>query len=161
MVIAKHLEKNLVLSVVKLADEIHRFRNSISEKYGLTSQQWLILLYIADDPNIPKVNGQTGQKTILASELADALRTSRPNITNLVNQLLKKGFVEQIKDHKDNRRKVLQLTERGIQVLNEIEPLRDKYTSELFEHLNPDDLEKMNEMIESCLVRINSGQIRI
>jgi DNA-binding MarR family transcriptional regulator len=161
MVITKHLEKNLVLAIVKLADEIHRFRNSISEKYDLTSQQWLILLYLADDPNIPKMNGQAGQKTILASELADALRTSRPNITNLVNQLLKKGFVHQVKDNKDNRRKVLQLTSKGTHVLDEIEPYRDRYTTRLFEHLDPSDLEKMLEIVEGCLHRINSGQVRI
>jgi len=161
MVIAKHVEKNLVLSVLKLADEIHRFRNAISEKYGLTSQQWLILLYLADDPNIPRVNGQATQKTLLASELAESLHTSRPNITNLVNQLLKKGFVHQIKDHKDNRRKVLQLTARGVQVLDDIEPMRDKYTNQLFEHLDPGDLEKMSEIIESCLAKISSGEVKI
>ena len=43
MFILKHIEKNLALSIIKLADELHRFRNAISEKYGLTSQQWLIL----------------------------------------------------------------------------------------------------------------------
>ena len=161
MVITKQVEKNLVLSILKLADELHRFRNAISEKYGLTSQQWLILLYLADDPNLPKVNGQAGQKTILASELAESLHTSRPNITNLINQLLKKGFVHQIKDHKDNRRKVLQLTARGVQVLDEIEPNRDKYTNQLFEHIDPADLDRMGDIIESCLQKINSGEIKV
>ena len=161
MVITKQVEKNLVLSILKLADELHRFRNAISEKYGLTSQQWLILLYLADDPNLPKVNGHAGQKTVLASELADSLHTSRPNITNLINQLLKKGFVHQVKDHKDNRRKVLQLTTRGVQVLDEIEPNRDKYTNQLFEHIDPADLDRMGDIIESCLLRINSGEIKV
>jgi DNA-binding MarR family transcriptional regulator len=159
MVISKQVEKNLVLSIIKMANEIHRFRNAISEKHGLTSQQWMILLYLVSDPNIPKYDGISDQKTVLASELAEALHTSRPNITNLVNQLLKKGFLEQVKDEKDNRRKVLKLTAKGLDMLHETEPRRDKYTRQLFEHLEPADVEKMSEMLESCLARISAGEI--
>lgn len=161
MFISKHIEKNLVLSIIKLADELHQIRNAITEKHGLTSQQWLIMLYLSDDPNIPKPDEPMAHKTVLASELADALHTSRPNITNLVNQLLKKGFVQQIKDHKDNRRKVLQVTAKGIMVLNEIEPKRDVYTSKLFDHLDAAELEKFSEIISSCLVKINAGEVKV
>lgn len=160
MVITKNAEKNLVLAIIKMANEIHRFRNMIVEKHGLTSQQWLILLYLASDPNIPKTDGME-LKTVLASELAEALHTSRPNITNLVNQLLKKGYLEQVRDEKDNRRKVLKLTQKGIEVLNEAEPRRDKYTRQLFEHLHPEDVERMGEMLESCLTRISAGEISV
>ena len=161
MFILKHIEKNLVLSIIKLADELHRFRNIISAKYGLTSQQWLILLYLTDDPNLAKSDTEKNQKTILASDLADALHTSRPNITNLINQLLKKGFVQQIKDHKDNRRKVLQVTTKGIMVLNEIEPMRDTYTNKLFDHLDAGELEKFSEIISSCLAKIRTGEVKV
>lgn len=161
MFILKHIEKNLVLSIIKLADELHRFRNIISAKYGLTSQQWLILLYLTDDPNLAKSDTEKNQKTILASDLADALHTSRPNITNLINQLLKKGFVQQIKDHKDNRRKVLQVTTKGIMVLNEIEPMRDTYTNKLFDHLDAAELEKFSEIISSCLAKIRTGEVKV
>ena len=161
MFISKHIEKNLVLSIIKLADELHQIRNAITEKHGLTSQQWLIMLYLSDDPNIPKSNDPTPHKTVLASELADALHTSRPNITNLVNQLLKKGFVQQIKDHKDNRRKVLQVTVKGILVLNEIEPKRDNYTNKLFDHLNAEELEKFREFLSGCLAKISAGEVKV
>ena len=160
MFIAKHIEKNLVLSIIKLADEMHRLRNTITEKHGLTSQQWIILLYLAEDPNLPNTDGHPPHKTVLASELADALHTSRPNITNLINQLLKKGFVQQVKDQKDNRRKVLQLTAKGVMVLNDIEPNRDRYTSQLFDHIDPADLEKLGVIIDSCLTKITSGAVK-
>ena len=161
MFILKHIEKNLVLSIIKLADELHRFRNAISEKYGLTSQQWLILLYLTNDPNLARSESEKSQKTVLASELADAMHTSRPNITNLVNQLLKKGFVQQIKDHKDNRKKVLEVTSKGLMVLNEIEPKRDQYTSRLFDHLSPDEMNKFGYILESCIQKINSGEVKV
>ena len=89
------------------------------------------------------------------------MHTSRPNITNLVNQLLKKGFVQQIKDHKDNRKKVLQVTTKGLLVLNEIEPKRDQYTNRLFDHLSPDEMNKFGYILESCIQKINSGEVKV
>lgn len=151
-------EEKLVLTILELAAALSRRGDIISEVVGITTQQWIILLYIYGDPNIPYIGKKYSADKhfqhnagMLASDIAEALNVSRPNITNIVNLLTAKGLVEQTLDETDRRRKILRLTDKGIQILKRIEPFRRKANIALFSVLGQKRLEETLRNLEEIL----------
>jgi DNA-binding MarR family transcriptional regulator len=152
------VEEKLVLTILELAAALSRRGDIISELVGITTQQWIIMLYIYGDPNIPYIGKRYSadkhfqhNSGMLASDIAEALNVSRPNITNILNLLTAKGLVEQTLDEADRRRKILRLTPKGIHILKRIEPFRRKANIALFSILSKEQLEATLHNLEELL----------
>jgi DNA-binding MarR family transcriptional regulator len=148
------VEDALVLTILELAAQLTQNGNLITEQVKLTTQQWLIMLYICRDPNIPFINQKTSHEGVFASDIAEALNVSKPNITNLVGSLLEKDLVAQIDDNIDRRRKALVITSKGKQVLEQIETERIKANQSLFGQLNPQERQDMLKYLQLCLSKL-------
>ncbi len=129
--IEKNQESAIVSGVLRLANLLRKRGDVICQQFGVTTQQWLILLHLAKDPNLYLDNEPTDAQPIVAADLADILSVSRPNITNLINSLIEKGLVRQVENSKDRRQKYLILTTEGLNVVNSIEPFRQKANKKL------------------------------
>ena len=92
----KRFEEMLILGLIALGERLKRRRDILSQNLGISTQQWLILLHLGNDPNIEYINKRDSSKPILASDLAESLNVSRPNVTNLLNVLIEKGLVDQV-----------------------------------------------------------------
>ena len=151
--IEKNTEASIVLTIMDLSNLMYRKGNALTQPFGLTTQQWLILLFLAEDPNIPDVhpNQPKPRSGMLASEIATALNVSRPNITNMVNVLIQKGLVAQVENSSDRRQKYLKLTPKAFQVLEQIEPIRTTSNLRLFSKLQEDEKEKLLGYLQACL----------
>lgn len=152
--IQKTLEESLVFLLLNLANQMQRNGDVIADQVSLTTQQWLILLFIGGDPNIPRMELLKSERGFLASEIAESLGVSRPNITVLVNSLIKKGLVEQGSDPDDRRRKRLHLTAKGWQIIHKMEPVRRRFNRALFTKLDEDDLNELKRLLVHLLNRI-------
>jgi DNA-binding MarR family transcriptional regulator len=152
--IQKSLEESLVFLLLNLANQMQRKGDIIADQVSLTTQQWLILLFISGDPNIPRMEYMKSDRGFLASEIAESLGVSRPNITVLVNSLIRKGLVEQGADKDDRRRKRLHLTAKGWQTTLKMEPVRRRFNRALFTRLQEDDLLELRRLLVHLLNRI-------
>ncbi len=152
--IQKTLEETLVFLLLNLANQMQRNGDGIADQVSLTTQQWLILLFIAGDPNIPRMEELRSERGFLASEIAESLGVSRPNITVLVNSLIRKGLVEQGTDKEDRRRKRLRLTSKGWQTIHKMEPVRHRSNRALFTHVEETDLLHLQRILGQLLKRI-------
>lgn len=150
--IDKSLDASLLFSIINLTSQI-RLRGDLIYKFAeITTQQYVILLHLAKDPNIPFIaahNGHTHQG-MLASELADSMKISRPGITNLLKVLVRKGLIEQVEDNKDRRRKLLQLSETGKQLILEIEPLRKEANAAFLSQFSNEEKAQFLDFILRC-----------
>ncbi len=135
----KTVEESIVMSLLNLANVINKRCDGYCQRYGITTQQYLIMLYLADDPNIEYIEENKTSRPILASELAKALNISRPNITNVLNLLIMKNLVEQVREKGDWRKKSLILTEEGWLLLEKMELFRKRTNSCLLAHLSEKD----------------------
>ena len=148
------IEKNNATKIVWLILEINnlltKYGDYICQGAGITTQQWLIMLYLAKDPNAPYFKREKHDKPLMASELADALNVSRPNITNLLNGLLKKGMVKQIPDEEDRRKKRLELAPEGIKLLAKLEPGRKIFNDNLLERFSEEERAQFSDFLENC-----------
>lgn len=155
-VLQKTVEESIVMSVLGLADAINKKAEVHCQRFGITMGQYLILLYLAGDPNIEYCDENATGRPIVASELAEALNVSRPNITNLINLLIEKNLVEQVKDKFDWRKKLLILTHSGWALLEKMQPLRYRINRRLLAHLSEKDKKSFLISLQMCLDLLNT-----
>mgnify|MGYP000474276293 CR=1 FL=1 len=159
--IEKSIEESIVLSIFDLSNKLKKIGDDVYQKVGLTAQQWLILLHLGGNPNLPFFKREKHTKDLMASELAGSLNVSRANITNLINVLLKKGLVKQYEDKEDRRKKRLKLTKKGVSLLDKTQPSRLAVIHFLTEGF--DDMEKKTflRFLETCMWKLTNGGKKI
>jgi DNA-binding MarR family transcriptional regulator len=148
------VEESLVLTIIELAAQMTKKGDVLTQELGITTQQWLILLYIYGDPNIPFLNSQRMKEGVFAKDIAEALDVSKPNIANLVNILSQKKLISQIEDPIDRRRKRLKITERGIEVISQMEQKRIDANQAMFGSLNQSERVEMLQLLHACLRKL-------
>lgn len=157
----KSVEETLIFTILEVATQLNKRSASITDRVGITTQQWLIMLFVDGDPNICYMDeNPLSEEGILASQIAEALGVSRPNITNLISSLIRKDLVIQIEDTKDKRRKRLKLTEKGEQVLQQIEPYRKQSSGSIFSEFDQETLTQMSENLQKILQHLNFNKKR-
>lgn len=67
------------------------------------------------------------------------LSMDKSNMTDVVNRLMRRGYVRVLKDSADQRRNVLMLTKGGQQVLAELVPLVHQLRTEAFAEFSPEE----------------------
>ena len=137
--LTRSIEDSIVLTLFDIANQLGKLGDGLSSKAGLTTQQWLMLLQIAGDPNfaVPDDGASRSGPGIMASEIARARGVSRANVSMLVAQLLRMGLVSQEQQPDDRRRKHLTLTDAGLGALTDIQSARHTANQNLFAGLTP------------------------
>ncbi len=152
--LSESTEESLILTLLDVANHLARNGEAMAAQEGLTSQQWLVLLQIAGDPNFP--HGQGGNaEGMLASEIAAARGVSRANVSTMVTPLLRRKLIRQTDDPADRRRKRLTLTPSGRRVLERLEPLRRGANQQFFADLEPAAKAEMLHHLEHCLDKLS------
>lgn len=152
--IEKSIEESIVLSIFDLANQLKKIGDEVYQKVGLTTQQWLILMHLGSNPNLPFFKREKHYKSLMASELADSLNVSRANITNLISVLLDKELIKQYEDEQDRRKKRLKLTKKGIDLVNKTQPSRLAVINFLVEGFNEEEKKVFLKFLETCMDKI-------
>jgi len=154
-----HVEEAIVLSLLDLANHLQRRGEKLAARGGLTTQQWFLLLHIAEDPNFPSAaRGADPEPGVLASGIAEARGVSRANISSLLRGLLSRGLAKQIEDPNDRRRRRLVVTAAGHAALAAIEPSRRFADRGLLRGMSPAERRAFLGYLRTCLEAI--GQAR-
>ena len=85
--------------------------------YDLGATQWYVLYQLAEE-------GPTMQRDLL-----DLLQIERATLSVVVTSLVRKGLIEQVADHADQRQKRLRMTEAGMALWNDLPDLRFIHTA--------------------------------
>lgn len=140
----------MVLSLFDLSNHLQRRGEQVAATAGLTTQQWLVLLQIAGDPNFP-TSARTSEDPVLASDIARVRGVSRATISAVVSALKLRGLVREDADPADRRRRWLAITPAGIAALSAIEPLRRAANRRLLADFGDSDRKQMLDYLERCL----------
>ena len=64
------IEESITLSLLKLSESLKKKIDKVCKRYGITSQQWLLMLHLSGDTNIPEWEDDREKHTkLLASDL--------------------------------------------------------------------------------------------
>lgn len=139
--IEKSIDASVLLSIYEATVKIIGKNVPFVQKAGLSHQQWIILLHLAKDPNIPYLMRRPHYKPMMASELAESMGVSRANITNLLSVLMDKSLIRQIEDKEDRRIKRLVLTAKGENLIKSMQADRVESNKTYFVGLSSEEKE--------------------
>lgn len=123
---------------MKILIGLHRNVNALDKKtsqlaaeYNLTFSQFMVLeaLYSKGDMSVGEV-----RKRILSSV---------GTIPLIVNNLVKRNYIERLSDEKDRRVCILRLTQEGRDVISKVAPKNEKMVVESMKVLNQKEREKL------------------
>ena len=111
------------------------------ERFSLSIPEWRVIAILGRYPGLSAV--EVAERTVM-----DKVAVSRA-----VTKLLKNGRIDRQFADADRRRSILNLSQEGRRVHNEIAPLALQFERDLLEGLSGDDLAKLDFIMEHLLER--------
>jgi len=152
--IEKKIETSILLGIYETAVLLIKKNIEFVAKQGLTNQQFVILIHLAKDPNLPFFTREQHHKPMLALELADSLGVTRANVTNLIKVLLEKKLIKQVEDKIDRRKKRLTLSKRGEELIKKMQPERLASNKDMLKGLTKTEKEHFVKYLEKVTKNI-------
>lgn len=119
----------------------------ILRPYDLGSTQWYVLHQLAH-------HGPTAQ-----GEFLGLLQVEKPTLSEIVRALVRKGFIDQTPDPKDQRQRVLALTDAGGRLWEKLpDPIAINRTI-AFENVDEATLETVVRVLRAATERLNNHAI--
>ena len=114
--------REMLVSLRKISQAISLHSKNLNRRFGLTGPQLVILNEIAR------------HESITVTQLARSISLSQATVTDILNRLGKKGFVERTRDTIDRRRVMIRITPKCNDILAQAPPALqdtfvDQYTS--------------------------------
>jgi DNA-binding MarR family transcriptional regulator len=103
--------------------------------HDLTPEQWAVLLGLWEEEGLNQ--SQLGEKTF----------KDRHNITRILRQLDRRGYIEKLHDKKDKRAFRVYLSPAGHRLLKELKPIVLMHRDRLYKGFNKDDLLKIRDYL--------------
>jgi DNA-binding MarR family transcriptional regulator len=142
------LEEVEILS--QLIHELHHLSPSGYLDIELTESQCIVGVFV-------KKRGSCSM-----SEIATELRVSLSAITGIIDRMVKHGYVERLRDDSDRRLVIVQLTEKGLQVLDRSQQHIQYQLRTILEVLNEEDravfLGFIQKIIDALQQQKNQGK---
>ena len=113
--------------LIRRSQQIHTLMWNSEVSDEVTSPQISVLVALARNPGVD-------QRT-----LGEAVSLDRSTAADVIERLMKRGFLERTRDPRDRRRNVLRLTEEGMDLLNTIGPRSEAMNEHLISVLPPED----------------------
>ena len=129
------LVSNLIHTIDKDLGRIYNLRLA---KYGLTMQQSVIILYLAN----------TEKEKVFQIDLEKYLGLKNPSVTSLVKNLMSNDYVYRIKDENDGRYFHLHLTEKSLKIKDDLAKIIYDTNLLVENHLSREEFKTLTSLLE-------------
>jgi DNA-binding MarR family transcriptional regulator len=109
------------------------------KRFGLSIPEWRVIAILGRFPGLSAV------------EVADRTMMDKVAVSRAVTKLIKNGRIDRQFADADRRRSILNLTEEGRRVHDEIAPLALAFEAELLEGIETDNLAAFDQVMERLL----------
>ena len=140
------LEEEALLNLLRTSDCLHRAFHRKTRDWGVTSTQY----------NVLRILRGAQPRGLTCSAIGDRMITAEPDITRLLSRLKAFKFVRQQRDRHDRRVVWTQISESGLQLLKEMDPVIQQVPVDLLGHLDQGELVEFIRMLE--LARSQCGE---
>lgn len=111
------------------------------KSFGLTIPEWRVIAIVGRFPGLSAV------------EVAERTMMDKVAVSRAVTKLIKSGRIDREFADADRRRSILNLSEQGREVHDEIAPLALQMEEDLLHGLSEDEIATLNSVIERLLAR--------
>ena len=109
------------------------------KRFGVSIPEWRVIAVLGRYPGLSAV------------EVADRTLMDKVAVSRAVTKLIKNSRIDREFADADRRRSILNLSEEGKKVHNEIAPLALEFEQQLVQNISEDDYEKFNSILEQLL----------
>lgn len=132
------VSKKIILNILYTENMINEKFNEVLKPHDLSGEQYNVLRIL---------RGQKGNPANMCL-IQDRMVAKTSNTTRLVDKLLLKDLVTR-NVCPENRRKIeVAITQKGLDVLSDLEPKVVIHENYFSKNLNTEELEKLNELLE-------------
>jgi DNA-binding MarR family transcriptional regulator len=115
--------------------------STYDRRFGLSIPEWRLIAVLGRFPGLSAV------------EVAERTLMDKVAVSRAVSKLLKSGRIDRQFADADRRRSILNLTEEGRKVHDEIAPMALKFEEDLLHGLSEDEIHTLNVLTERLLAR--------
>ena len=131
--------KKIIINILYTSRFLEERLTALLKQYDLTNQQFNVLRIL---------RGQKGNPANL-STLQDRMIDKNSNTTRLVDKLLQKGLVERNVCQQNRRKIEIFITDKGQQLLKNIDPKMEKLNKELVGNLSSEQMKGLNDLLDT------------
>ncbi len=137
--------KKVILNIMYTQNVILDRFNEIMKPYDLSGEQYNVMRIL---------RGQKGNPANMCV-IQERMLAKTSNTTRLVDKLLLKDYVTR-NVCPDNRRKIeVSITQKGLDVLKELDPKVDEHERLFASNISPEELELLNQLLEKYRTQQN------
>ena len=131
-------EQQATLGLLRTADAMKRSLAQVIEPHGITPQQYNVL-------RILRGAGPDGLPTL---SIGERMIEQTPGVTRLVDRLERKGLVARTPCPKDRRRVFCRITQKGLDLLKELDDPVNRWDAQAVAVLPPSELDSFIELLD-------------
>jgi DNA-binding MarR family transcriptional regulator len=132
------VEEEAILNLLRTSDSISRTFHRKTRAWGVTSTQY----------NVLRILRGAQPHGLTCSAIGDRMITAEPDITRLLSRLKTLKFARQQRDRHDRRVVWTQITQGGLQLLKEMDPVIQQLPIDLLGHLDRAELAEFIRLLE-------------
>lgn len=106
--------------------------------FTITIDQWLVLKVLTENPEM------------MQQEIAEKVFKDNASVTRIINLLVKAGYLIRKINKTDRRKSSLEVTSKGVQIIEEIQSLVEENRANALKGINQKEL----EMVQKVLTQI-------
>jgi DNA-binding MarR family transcriptional regulator len=132
------VEEEALLNLMRTADCLQRAFQRQSRHWGVTSTQY----------NVLRILRGAQPQGLTCSSIGSRMITAEPDITRLLARLKALKLIRQQRDRHDRRVVWTQISEAGLELLREMDPVIQRLPGELLGHLNGAEQAELIRLLE-------------
>ena len=110
----------ILIGIHRIVKDLDRETARVSSSYGLTFPQFMVLEALLN------------KGSLTVGEIKEKILSSNGTIPVIINNLVKQGMVRRTKDPDDQRRSLVELTDKGRELIERVYPENEKIFTERF-----------------------------
>lgn len=139
----------VLIKVRKIVRSINLESKKIQKEYGVSIPQVLCLGYLRDATDFQATQG----------EMRKFLNLNSSTISGIIYRLEKKGLIARLPKSGDKRVVKITLTSQGEELLEKIPSLLHEQLSDNLQHLNKDQMNKLEEGLDTLVSLMNLEEL--
>jgi DNA-binding MarR family transcriptional regulator len=132
------LKQEVLLSIARTAAVLQHASEQALKAHGITLTQY----------NVLRILRGAGEKGLCRHEIASRLITPVPDVSRLLDRMVRAGLVTRTRDKHDRRLVASCITHSGLELLDRLDSPMLELTSQQFRSMEREELEKLLRLLD-------------
>jgi DNA-binding MarR family transcriptional regulator len=142
------VEEQALLNLLRTADRLERAVQHKIRPWGVTSTQY----------NVLRILRGAQHQGLTCSAIGERMITAEPDITRLLSRLKALKLIRQARDRNDRRVVRTEISDAGLKLLRDMDPMIERAPVELMGHLGGAGLKELIRLLEAAGKECEGGE---